>query len=72
MVVDMYIVAMKIKSGLSTRRKSLVGASVLDVAGLLAAVADTLGSGLGRAVSRQVTDLTAYYMLAGRLSQSST
>jgi hypothetical protein len=36
----------------------LVGAGVLDVAGLLAAVADTLGGGLGGAVARQVADLT--------------
>lgn len=40
--------------------RNLVGASVLDVAGLLAAVADTLGGGLGRAVTRQVADLTAW------------
>ena len=65
MVVDMSIVAMRTKSGFITRRKSLVGASVLDMTRLLAALADTLGSGLGGAVARKVTDLTAYGLLVG-------
>ena len=66
MVVDMSIAVMRTKSGFITRRKSLVGAGVLDVTRLLAAVADTLGSGLGRAVSRKVTDLTACGLLVGQ------
>jgi hypothetical protein len=66
MVVDMSIAAMRTKSGFITRRKSLVGAGVLDVTRLLAAVADTLGSGLGRAVSRKVTDLAACGLLVGQ------
>jgi hypothetical protein len=37
---------------------TLVGASALDVAGLLAAVANTLGGSLLGAVARQMTDLT--------------
>lgn len=41
----------------------LVGASALDVAGLLAAVADTLRGGLLGAVTGQVTDLTAVVAL---------
>jgi hypothetical protein len=38
--------------------EALVGASILDVARLLAAVANTLGRGLGRAVARQVANLS--------------
>ncbi|CAD0044582.1 unnamed protein product, partial [Aureobasidium pullulans] len=45
--------------------KPLVGASGLDVAGLLALVADTVVADLGRAVARKVTDLTAWW-LSGR------
>ena len=41
----------------------LVGAGALDVAGLLAAVADTLRGGLLGAVAGQVTDLTAVVAL---------
>lgn len=41
----------------------LVGASALDVAGLLAAVADALRGGLLGAVTRQVTDLAAVVAL---------
>jgi hypothetical protein len=37
---------------------TLVGASALNVAGLLAAVADTLSGGLLGAVARQMTNLT--------------
>ena len=68
MVVDISIIAMenRIRVEHSKRRKrgSLVGASVLDVAGLLAAVANALRSGLGGAVAGQVADLTACGMLA--------
>lgn len=39
--------------------KPLVGAGSLDVAGLLALVADTVVADLGRAVAGKVTDLTA-------------
>ena len=42
--------------------KPLVGASGLDVAGLLALVADTVVADLGRAVARKVTDLTACWL----------
>jgi hypothetical protein len=41
------------------RGATLVGAGALDVAGLLAAVADTLSGSLLGAVAGQVTDLTA-------------
>ena len=41
----------------------LVGALGLDVAGLLALVASTLAASLGRAVSREMTDLTAVVAL---------
>jgi len=41
----------------------LVGAHALDVARLLALVADTLAAGASRAVTRQVTDLTAVVAL---------
>lgn len=40
-------------------RNALVGAGALNVAGLLAAVADTLSGGLLGAVTGQVTDLAA-------------
>ncbi|KAF2156175.1 hypothetical protein K461DRAFT_91738 [Myriangium duriaei CBS 260.36] len=42
---------------------SLVGAGSLDVAGLLALVADALAAGLGGAVAAQVTDLTTFVAL---------
>ena len=51
---------MVIDSAQSTR---LVGARALNVAGLLAAVADTLGGGLLGAVTGQVTNLTAVVAL---------
>jgi hypothetical protein len=41
--------------------EALVGASVLNMARLLAAVANTLGRGLGRAVAGQVANLSACY-----------
>jgi isoaspartyl peptidase/L-asparaginase-like protein (Ntn-hydrolase superfamily) len=47
----------------SEQRQTLVGACALDVAGLLAAVANTLGRGLLGAVSGQMADLAAYNML---------
>lgn len=43
--------------------EALIGASVLDVARLLAAVANTLGRGLGRAVAGQVANLSAVVAL---------
>ena len=44
--------------------KPLVGAGGLDVAGLLALVADTVVADLGGAVAGKVTDLTTYDWLA--------
>lgn len=42
-------------------RSILVGAGGLNVAGLLALVADTLTAGLSGAVSGNVADLAAYF-----------
>jgi hypothetical protein len=42
------------------RNGRLVGASVLDVAGLLAAIADTLGGSLGGTISGKMADFTTY------------
>lgn len=47
-------------------RRRLVGAGVLDVAWLLATVANTLRRSLRGAVSRQVADLTACNALVGQ------
>jgi hypothetical protein len=46
----------------------LVGASALDVTGLLAAVAHALSGGLRRAVAGQVADLAAYVILVQIIS----
>jgi len=44
-------------------KEALVGAGVLNMARLLAAVANTLGRGLGRAVTGQVANLSAVVAL---------
>ena len=46
------------------RERVLVGAGVLNVARLLAAIAHTLGRRLGRAVARQVSDFSAYDLVS--------
>jgi len=49
--------------------KPLVGAGGLDVAGLLALVADTVVADLSRAVARKVADLTAYNWISSCLKR---
>lgn len=46
--------------------KWLVGASGLDVTGLLALIANALTLGLGRAVAGDVADLTAWTTVSTR------
>lgn len=52
--------------------RSLLRAGSLDVAGLLAAVADALLGDLGRAVAGKVTGLTAYFSVSSGSSFSNT
>lgn len=49
--------------GKREKERRLVGARGLDVAGLLALVADTLVGGLGGAVARKVADLATVVAL---------